>query len=65
MTVLPLPALHLLGLFDRQIHELIEMRFQTAKPYFVDSSKFTRRFGWEATPFEAGLDATIGFYRAG
>jgi nucleoside-diphosphate-sugar epimerase len=65
LIVLPQAALHLLGLFDRQIYELIEMRFQTARPYFVDSSKFTRRFGWEATPFEAGLDATIGFYRAG
>ncbi len=63
IIVLPKPVLHLLGLFDRQIYELIEMRFQTAKPYLVDSSKFTRRFGWEATPFGDGLDATIGFYR--
>src|SRR5208282_267560 len=64
MIVLPKPALHLLGLFDRQIYELIEMRFQTAKPYLVDCSKFTRRFGWEATPFEDGLDATVDFYSA-
>lgn len=63
IIVLPKPMLHLLGLFDRQIYELIEMRFQTAEAYFVDRSKFTRRFGWEATPFEDGLDATIGFYR--
>jgi nucleoside-diphosphate-sugar epimerase len=65
MNVLPHPLLHLLGLFDRQIYELIEMSFQTAKPYFVDSSKFARRFGWDATPFDDGLDATIRFYRAG
>ena len=65
MTVLPFPLLHVLGLFNRQIYELIEMRFQTAQPYFVDSSKFTRRFGWEAMAFEDGLDATIACYRAG
>ena len=64
MIILPKPLLYLIGLFDRQIYELIEMRFQTEKPYFVDSSKFTRRFGGEATPFEAGLDATIASYRA-
>jgi nucleoside-diphosphate-sugar epimerase len=64
MIILPKPLLHLIGLFDRQIYELIEMRFQTEKPYFVDSSKFAGRFGGEATPFEAGLDATIASYRA-
>ena len=65
MTVLPKPLLHLIGLFDRQVYELIEMGFQTEKPYFVDGSKFVRRFGGQATPFEAGLDATIASYRAG
>ncbi len=62
ITVLPTLALHLLGLFDRQVYELIEMRFQTDRPYVVDSSKFARRFGGEATPFEAGLKATVDFY---
>jgi nucleoside-diphosphate-sugar epimerase len=63
INVLPRPMLHLLGLFDRQVHELIEMRFQTDRPYRVNSAKFASRFWSDPTPFDAGLKATVGFYR--
>ncbi len=62
INVLPLPVLYLGGWFDRQVYELIEMRFQTDRPYLVDASKFAGRFWADATSFEAGLEATIGFY---
>jgi nucleoside-diphosphate-sugar epimerase len=64
MTVMPRPLLHLAGLFDRQVYELIEMRFQTDRPYLVDASKFAGRFWADATSFDAGLETTIASYTA-
>jgi nucleoside-diphosphate-sugar epimerase len=61
---LPLAALHLAGLFDRRLYELIEMRFQTDRPYLVDAKKFERRFWNDPTPFDTGLEVTIAHYRA-
>ena len=62
LTVMPRAMLHLAGLFDRQVYELIEMGFQTDRPYLVDASKFASRFWANATSFEAGLEATIASY---
>ena len=56
--------LHLVGLFDRQVYELIEMGFQTDRPYRVDASKFAGRFWADATSFDAGITATVAFYAA-
>jgi nucleoside-diphosphate-sugar epimerase len=62
VKVLPRPLLHLAGLFERQVYELIEMRFQTDRPYYADASKFAQRFWGDATSFDAGLQETITFY---
>jgi nucleoside-diphosphate-sugar epimerase len=64
LTVLPGVVARLLGLFNRQIYELAEMRFQTDRPYLVDSAKFARRFWSDATSFDEGLRATIAACRA-
>ena len=56
--------MRVIGLFDRTVYELIEMHFQTDRPYLVDASRFSGRFGAKATPFEEGLAATVAFYRA-
>jgi nucleoside-diphosphate-sugar epimerase len=53
-----------IGIFEPAIRELVEMRFQTDRPYYVDASKFLARFGGAATSFEDGLAATVAFYRA-
>lgn len=63
ITVMPPAMQRLMGLFARPVHEMIELRFQTDRPYLVDASKFERRFWADATSFEAGLEATIAFYR--
>ncbi len=63
ITVLPPAMQRLMGLFARPVYEIIELRFQTDRPYLVDASKFARRFWADATGFEAGLEATIAFYR--
>ncbi len=62
ITIMPRALLYVVGLFDRQVYELIEMGFQTNRPYIVDASKFARRFWADATSFEGGLKATIASY---
>lgn len=64
MSVMPRALAAVVGLFNKEIAEIGEMRFQWESPYLVDTSKFARRFWSDATPFEQGLDATIAFYRA-
>ena len=64
VRVVPSWAQPMLGLVAPPVRELVEMRFQTDRPYLVDASKFISRFGWSATPFEQGLAETIAFYRA-
>lgn len=51
-----------MGVFMPALRELVEMRFQTDRPYLVDSSKFRARFGGQPTGFEEGLRATVEFY---
>jgi nucleoside-diphosphate-sugar epimerase len=62
LMVLPQTLAPLIALFDADVRELAEMRFQWDRPYRVDSSKFTKRFWGDATPFENGLTETIDFY---
>lgn len=64
VTVLPRWLAAVAGLFNRELAEIAEMRFQWERPYLVDSSKFAARFWSDATPFENGLDATIAAYRS-
>lgn len=64
MIVLPKLLLQLGALFDRQLYELLEMRFQTDRSYKVDASKFAQRFWDNPTSFENGLAATIAYYRS-
>jgi nucleoside-diphosphate-sugar epimerase len=63
IAVLPAALAALVGLFKPEVKELAEMRFQWDRPYLVDASDFTRRFGGEPTPFERGLLETISWYR--
>ena len=64
ITVLPKALLPIVGLFQPEIRELGEMRFQWDHPYIVDASRFAAAFWADPTPFEDGLAATIAFYRA-
>jgi nucleoside-diphosphate-sugar epimerase len=62
IIVTPFWLVRVAGLFSRALYELVEMRFQTDRPYLVDSSKFQKRFWRNPTSFEEGLAATIAFY---
>lgn len=58
LSVMPPLLLSLLSLFVPILREFKEMRFQTDRPYRVDSRRFAERFWSDATPFEVGVPAT-------
>jgi nucleoside-diphosphate-sugar epimerase len=56
--VLRRPVLRVVGLFNPQVGEMIEMLYQCDSPYLFDSSKFAREFGFAGTPYAAGIRET-------
>ena len=50
--------MRIVGLFDRQIKELVEMAYQNEFPYLFDSSKFNRAFNFEPLSYQQGIKET-------
>jgi nucleoside-diphosphate-sugar epimerase len=63
ISVLPDGAKWALAPFIGDLGALLEMKFQTDRPYHVDHSKFAAQFWDNATPFDEGLRATIAACR--
>jgi nucleoside-diphosphate-sugar epimerase len=63
ITAIPLWLLPILGLFVPFMREVDDVRFTWDRPYEVDGTKFTRRFGFEVTPYEVGAPATALSFR--
>ena len=40
------------------------MLYEFEKPFVVESSKFERTFGVQATPIEEAIKVTVAWYRA-
>ena len=53
------------GLVNPALRELVEMQYQFAEPFVVDSSKITDKLGVEAAPLERALADTLRSYRDG
>jgi nucleoside-diphosphate-sugar epimerase len=53
--ILGRPLIRVGGLFDSDIRESYEMLYQSDSPYVFDSSKFTKAFGQQATPYAEGV----------
>lgn len=51
--------LRVLGLFNRDLKETVEMVFQWTEPYVVDTRKAGAAFGWKATPMTEAFRATM------
>lgn len=51
------------GLFVPNAREMVEMLYEFDKPFIVDSSKFIKKFGGIATPFETSIPETLNWYR--
>ncbi|SHN88412.1 Nucleoside-diphosphate-sugar epimerase [Geodermatophilus obscurus] len=62
---LPPALLRALGLVNPTMRELVEMQYQFAEPFVVDSSKITDKLGVAATPVDQALADTLRTYRHG
>lgn len=62
LVAIPLWTLPVLGLFVRFMKEVADVAFTLDRPYVVDGGKFARRFGFEPTPYEAGVPATVASF---
>jgi nucleoside-diphosphate-sugar epimerase len=58
------PLLRVAGWFNPTVRESYEMLYQNEAPYLFDSTKFVREFGFEGTPYRAGVRETAASYRA-
>jgi len=58
------PILRLLGLFDKNVREIIEMLYEFEKPFIVDTTKAEKAFGWKATPIDVAIRETVAYFRA-
>ncbi|MEU1229372.1 NAD-dependent epimerase/dehydratase family protein [Streptomyces sp. NPDC005828] len=61
---MPTFALYAMGAVNRTVRELIEMQYEFAEPFVVDSSLIRDRLGAVATPVEEALEQTVAAYRA-
>jgi hypothetical protein len=51
--------IRILGIFIPFMKEMPEMMYQYEQDYFFDSSKFTKRFGMEATSYQIGVQNIV------
>lgn len=64
VSSLPLWSLPIAGMFAPFLREVSEMRFTFDRPYYVDATKWKRRFWSDVTPFEVGAAATAKDFAA-
>jgi len=62
--ILSRPLIRIGGLFDSDIRESYEMLYQSDSPYVFDSSKFTKAFGQEPTPYAEGVRCIALAYKS-
>jgi len=59
----PTLALRVMGLFNGNMRELIELMYEFTQPFVIDSSKFEERFGWGATPVDQAVTETVAYFQ--
>jgi nucleoside-diphosphate-sugar epimerase len=64
VTALRRPALRAVGLFDRNVRELLHTYYQFDAPFVVDDSAFRRRFGGHVTDWSDVVARTTDWFRA-
>jgi nucleoside-diphosphate-sugar epimerase len=63
VQVAPKLVLRLIGIFNPDVGEVVEMLYQFDAPFIVDDSKFTARFGWGATDIDSIVTQTVNWFR--
>lgn len=59
----PKLAVRAIGLVSPMMRELAEMSYEFEEPFILDTTKYDRTFGSEATPLAAALEATLAWYQ--
>jgi nucleoside-diphosphate-sugar epimerase len=57
------PMLRFFGLFNKMAAEMPEMLYEFTQPFVMDSSRFTKTFGMEATPIKEAICQTVAWNR--
>jgi nucleoside-diphosphate-sugar epimerase len=52
-----------LGLVNRTVREINEMRYEFDEPFIVDSSRAETELGLRATPLADAVEQTVRWYR--
>ena len=60
----PRLILRVLGRFDTEVRELLEMLYEFEEPFIADGRALQAAFGFRATPLRPALEATIDWYRS-
>ena len=63
IQVAPKGILKIIGLFNAELREVIEMLYQFENPHIVDNSKFKQTFGNYATPLNEAIQTTVEWFR--
>ncbi len=56
--------LSVMGLFNVNVREIVEMLYEFEKPFILDSTKFEKAFGMKATPIEQAVRETVAYFKA-
>jgi nucleoside-diphosphate-sugar epimerase len=64
MSAIPPWVLRASGMVSREMRELAETAYMFTAPFMLDSSASEQRLGLSPTPVEAGLAATVAWWRA-
>lgn len=64
MSAVSQRMMRLAGLFIPGARETVEMFYEFEKDFVVDSSKFTRTFGLQATAYREAIKHTVAWYKA-
>ena len=62
-STIPVPVLRGMGLVSREMRELAETGYMFSDPFVLDSTLSEQRLGLSPTPIEAGLAATVAWWR--
>jgi nucleoside-diphosphate-sugar epimerase len=52
------------GLFIPEAKESVEMMYEYERPFVIDSSKFEKTFGMQATPIREAIKETVTWYKS-
>lgn len=63
VRILSRPMLRVVGLFDTNVRESMEMLYQSDSPYIFDSTKFANEFGFAGTPYPEGIRIAAESYK--